>query len=569
MNNNENNNLNNNLNNQDAVNNLLNPQGTFEQSVNPANEINNNQFVETPPSNNNYSQPVNDYNQPVNNYYQSVNNYNSNEPILNNKKSNKKIVFIIMALIVIAAVAAGAYFLFGNGGTGIKDNKNAIKEKFNPKKPIKIAKNEKYGYISSEGEQIIDFKYDYASDFYGDYAVVGEDEPRDGYEITKYHIINKKGEIKMSSEILEPEYIEEFDVWIIDNVMYNSNFKPVLDENIMVNHLAGEYFSFEDPIKEQSGIMTFKGKKIFTWEGISINVDISNNYYDTEDLYANVENYDERDIIIDLKNGKILYNVENPDDYAISDGSNGIFYVYEKGEYDPIKWLYFRDGKLAYETSESYEDIDVYDYKNNILELDLGYDDDYDHTYKYYDVKNKKMLDSKPSKPDNDEYDDLDKKLRETLYGYRSYECSGRYGLIKGEEVIIKCGYDDISFLETDLYQYLQLKNKQDLFLVEKENKTILLDVKTGKEIYTFDTNYVYDGNSTFLEARIYEKDGSYYNSKYKYLVYNVLTGKTQTFESDDSISLRSNYIIVTRNGEKVYYNVDFKQIYTEKEETN
>ena len=255
---------------------------------------------------------------------------------------------------------------------------------FDPKNPIKIKKNDKYGYITSEGENLLDPKYDYASDFYGDYAIVGILEKGSDYEYSSYEVIDKKGNVKIKSEYADIEYYPEYGLWLVDGALYDSKFKRKYDESIMHYHIGDGYFAYTNPVKEESGIITYKGKNVFSWAGSDLSAEIAKNYYDETDVYAEVTNYDDRDIIVSFKTGKVVYTLEDTERNNIVAEENGIFYLYNDDDYETEKWLFFKDGKLLYESTDKIDEIEIYDYKNAILELDYGYDyTTHETTYKY------------------------------------------------------------------------------------------------------------------------------------------------------------------------------------------
>ena len=91
-------------------------------------------------------------------------------------------------------------------------------------------------------------------------------------------------------------------------------------------------------------------------------------------------------------------------------------------------------------------------------------------------------------------------------------------------------------------------------------SRILLYNLKDTKTIVTFASKAVSDyKNSTFLSAELREKDS------YKvtgYMVYNLLSGKSMTFEKADDVTVGSNYIIVEKDHKHTYYNTDLKQIY-------
>ena len=93
--------------------------------------------------------------------------------------------------------------------------------------------------------------------------------------------------------------------------------------------------------KNESGIMTHKGKKIWDWDGWSISADVSENEYSDDDLYATVNSYleDEKEVIVSLKKKKIVYELEDREDNNIIEEYNGVFEVYDTNTYDTHTYL--------------------------------------------------------------------------------------------------------------------------------------------------------------------------------------------------------------------------------------
>lgn len=484
----------------------------------------------------------------------------------NNKKNSIKVLFLGLALIILGTV--GLFFFKTPGRINLKENLNSI---FDPNKPIVVRSNGKYGYITSDRKTIIEPKYNSADDFYGDYAIVTVDNPdTNAYNKSIYQIIDKSGNVKLTSNrYLSPMYFPEFDMWLVEGILYNSNLKKVLAEGITVDYIDYEYFEYSDSVKNECGIMTYKGKKIFTMPGISISADISDNYYSEDDLYATVTSYHEprKDVVISLKTGDVLFTSQDPENYYITEDDNGLFYYYNHtvdNGYKNKKYLFFIDNKLAYQTTAKVDDVEVYDYQNQILVIDYG--DEYEELGKtqstyYYDIKNQKMLETRPTFSNSTS--DLELELTEKEYGFKKYSSSGKYGLMSGEKVILPCEYDDIEYLNMDLFNYMKSKDKE-LILLEKEKELILYNLKTSKAITTFKSKYAYDyEDSTFIKVNLYEED---FYTQTGYTVYNLLSDKSMNFGKDEEIIIGSNYLVVKKDGKRTYYNTDFKEIYKSNE---
>jgi len=136
-------------------------------------------------------------------------------------KNNKVAEFLLedkRRLLIIGGIILGIIILTVLIITLSKNNDNLILEGiFASDKPIIIKKDGKYGYITSNGKELIEAKYTKASEFYFDYALVSRENEENK---TVYQIIDKKGSTLMEVDnSYEPKYIEETGVWLIDNFL--------------------------------------------------------------------------------------------------------------------------------------------------------------------------------------------------------------------------------------------------------------------------------------------------------------------------------------------------------------
>ena len=469
------------------------------------------------------------------------------------KGMNKKILIPIIAvaavaLIVVALLVVPKFF----GGSGADELAKA-KIVLDTDRPIPIEEDGKYGFISSKGKVIIEPKYESVGDFYGDYAVVAVESDDDIWDY-QYQVINQKGKEQLKEAVyLEPEYYPEYGIWVIDGKLYNEKLKQTSAEGEEIDYIGQGYLTYSNMDKNKSGIMTSSGKKIWSWDGWSIDASISENEYGDDDLYATVNSYldDEQEVIVSLKKKKIVYELEDRENHNIMEEDNGIFEIYNTNTYDTHTYLYFCNGKLAYESKDSkLEGIEIYDYEKQIIQLYYGYDED----YKYYDAKKGKEVD-KSTLEEKDEYEDED--LYELKYGFKPFESSYKYGIISGDQILVQSKYEDVHFLEYNIFLYMKEVKNKELVLFETEKEMILMNVKNQKEIAKFDADYVgmYSSSSFLKFSHYYETD--------KYIVYNLITGEQKEFDRDVEIELGSNYITVEDDDKITYYNTKLESIYT------
>lgn len=475
----------------------------------------------------------------------------TNKNILN----NKKILIPIIAVAAVVLLVVG-FLVIKNLGGGAGSEKAAVKTLLDPKKPVLVEKSGKYGYVSHKGKVLIEPKYSEATEFYGKYAIVKVDDAE--YDYT-YQIINQKGKEQLKEAVIgQPTYDPEYGTWIIDYRLYNSNLKPITKEGISVFEMSAGYYTYSNYDQERSGIMNAKGKSLWDWKHSSFYGDLSESMYDEKDLYVAVKSYDdETEVIVSLKKGKIVYELENYKRDNIHAESNGIFTIKDEDSYDTKTWLYFKDGKLKYETSDSkIEDIEVYDDEKQILELYYGYNDDYEREYKYYDVKAKEFVTDVEDKDDYDEDEDLD--LIELTYGFKPFESSDKYGIMSEDKILVPSKYDDVEFISYAPFLYMKEFKNKELVLFEKDDKMILYDVKKNKEINTFDAS-----SATTYEASSFIKLSKYEDYDLEgYIVYNLITGEMKEYDEDAELEFGSNFYKEKNGSKDIYYNTDMEQIY-------
>lgn len=470
--------------------------------------------------------------------------------------SNKKVLIPIIAVAAVLLLVVG-FFVISNLGGGAGSEKSAVKILLDPKKPVLVEKSGKYGYVSTKGKVLIEPKYSEATEFYGKYAIVKVDDAE--YDYT-YQIINQKGKEQLKEAVIgQPTYDPEFGTWVIDYRLYNSKLKPITKEGISVFEMSDGYYTYSNYDQGRSGIMNSKGKSLWDWKESSFYGDISESMYDEKDLYVAVKSFDEdeKEVIVSLKKGKIVYELEDYDDYNIYAETNGIFTIKDEDSYDTKTWLYFKDGKLKYETSDSkIEDIEVYDDEKQILELYYGYNDDYEREYKYYDVKAKEFVTDVDEKDDYDDDENLD--LYELTYGFKPFESSDKYGIMAGDKILVSSTYDDVTFISYAPFLYMKEFKNKELVIFEKDDESILYDVKKNKEIQKFDaTSVTTNETSSFIKLAKYDD----YDLE-GYIVYNLITGKMKEYDEDADLEFGSNFYKEKKGSKDIYYNTDLEQIY-------
>lgn len=474
---------------------------------------------------------------------------NQTENQTETKKSMKNIILIIVAAIVLVVILLSSiFFMMGRGNSSTKD----LGLIFDEDKLIPVKVDDLYGYISPKnGKMVIKPNFKTANAFYGNYASVSYSE--DGS--TKYGIIDKSGKIKLSSDYSSGvKVISEYGLVIVDNTLYNKNLKPLTDENTYVSYKDFGYSYFIKSDKNgkntECGIFNQNGKKVYSYKfkdsESSFYCSISNANEALGEIYAVTNIDDTKYAIVNLENGKVVYNYS--DKYISADDDNIFRVKSNDNSNEAYTTLCIAKNKVAYETTDDV-DVSYYDYDKQILEI-YNSSASYSNRYSYYDLKNKSTLSEKPEKSSTDSL--------ASLIGYSSFSNNGKYGIMKGDKVILPCEYSDIEFLSPTTFNYLKDKKHQELVLAKKDNEISLINLQNQKVITSFKSSSVTTySTSTFIKGKL--KDSG------EYFVYNMSTEKTATFGSSSTVSVYSNYITVFKDNILTYYNTNLKDIYIER----
>ncbi len=476
------------------------------------------------------------------------------QPGLNNNpnRKSKKVVFVAIGTIIIVLITIAAFILFSlNSEQAAK--KEAINDKFDPEKLIKVKKNDKYVYIDSKGKIVLDSNYTYASDFHGDYAIVETEIEADGSKRPVYQAIDKKGKVKVQGES-EIEYLKEYDLWIVDEILYNSSMKQISPANTRVKDASEGFLVWVNSKKNTGGIMNSKGKITYTYnfsQGESyISIDPSSVEESLKENYCCVNIENEKYAVVNCNNGKVVHDFTNK---YISAKRNNIFTIHKDDSYKDETVIYYQDNKEVYKTDDP-ENINITYYPGYLSIYDEGKSYS-EGRYSYLDLDTMEIKSSPPAGSANQD-EDLDEWEKYT--GYKELYQNGKYGLSNDTKIILPPTWESIRHLDVDLYKYLKSKNK-DYILAQNEQKWHLVSLKDNKSVQEFNTSYINtDDDSTF----IYYTDQNTNNKK----VYNLLSGKSLNISSNTYFTIYSNYITIKDSSSKMlkYYNTNLELIYTE-----
>ena len=266
------------------------------------------------------------------------------------KSAKTRLIVKKSMLYVVIIMLIGFEFFITKTGNILND----LKVYGSDNQPIKIIQNDKYGYIDSYGEKVVNPKYIYAEDFVNGYAIV-----RNSSNLPL--IINKGGKEVVPSGTYFSIY--RADKNIICSKATKAGLKyGVLDPNLReiipfnydsINYL-GNIYSFVN--ENTVGIINSNGKEIFTYK-------LTNN--DSKVIKVNKSNVSDGVIpygvvtvnktsqIVNLETGKSSYS---PTLNKIVAEDNNVFYEITKNS--SKKYMYVQDDKVLVE-SESYKSMSV------------------------------------------------------------------------------------------------------------------------------------------------------------------------------------------------------------------
>lgn len=532
-----------------------------------------------------------------------INNNDKNVKNVKNIISKQKSELVVQKMSKVFPVIAFAFvsilgiYIFLNNAKA--DNVNLIK----------IEEKAKTGYIDNSGEVIVKPKYLYGTDYYKGYAVVknynslygildskGKTKIAFGNIFTATLYGNRYVVSKFTSDGLKMgllnENLDELTRFKYDNLTYSK---------------SGVFIFTRD---ETMGIMNSDGKEIYTYkvdevDDRNISIEISNlTEGNDSDLYAKIK-INSSSTIINTTTGKEVYKY-TLDDINVLD--NNVFYI--KNSSGKNKYFIIKNDKVVYESSD-YKRIRVenlnsniaigikedasIDYINIIDKKVINNDESIKYTYsdgvilkEQYNFNAKKIMytiytpskefgtfsDLKPYdnkyvngylkiKTENDKYEFINKKgnvITKKEYeelsdfnknGYAIVSNDNLYGVIdsKGKEIIDE-KYDEIIFLNDNLFKNVKKISKNELFIFKENNKYGIIN-SDGKVVIKAN----YDDFDT-ITTKYPIIEGTYNGEKF---LINLNTLKELSIKVSDKVEIYDNYIISSLN----YYNYNGEQIYT------
>lgn len=317
--------------------------------------------------------------------------------IRNNKV--KKIVYKTM-LYVIIAFLIGFEFLINSADKTLKSLKVYAKAD----QPIRIVKNEKYGYINSYGTKIVSPKYSYGEDFIKGYAIVKD------YSNLPL-IINRSGNVAVATgsyfsilrcgnDIVASKVTKSG----LKYGILNSDLKVKTKFNYDMISFKKDYYTYKKG--NSVGIINSDGKDIYNYKltdnmDKKISVKVSELNDDNYTSYATVS-VNSSSVIINMKTGKVI---TSPTLNKIEALENNVF----SETSDNVKKFYYIYGDKVVMESDSYNTLRINSISSGVL---TAIDNNFN--YKYISTKTLQELDSN--------LDESSVYYGDDIFMYKSYD---------------------------------------------------------------------------------------------------------------------------------------------------
>lgn len=475
-----------------------------------------------------------------------------------NKKKGSKIILIVIIIAILVGAGIFAVKMIKSKETNTDDLKLSTNELI----LVKSKENNKYGYINLDGTFVIEPQFKTASAFVDNYAIVSKETTIEDNTSLYYHVIDTKGNVKATAtSTYYLEYIEDYKIWVINDVLYDSNLNKLSEDGIDVQYEDNGYLKWTNTQNKTAGIMNAMGQLTFTYQFQNNETSFS---FVSEDIHSSQNerycairvNYD-KDAIVNCDTGKKVYDfIEN----RITSYDDHIFIIYDSSTFETISKIFINNDSVVY-TGEGSRIYLSY-YGSGYLSI-TDYDKPYAERYSYYNTKTGEFTATSPTdlynyststNIDND-------SLWESETNIQKFSCSNGYGLMSENNIKIPCEWTSIKYFNIDLYKYLSSNGKKYV-LGTRDNKSYLIDLKTNSAVAEFNASATSSSDSTF----IYYKDAL----TNKMNIYNLLTGKSLEIDNDSyydavySYTPYLNYFTLKEDNKRYYYNMNLKVFYIE-----
>ena len=516
----------------------------IEETNNP---VNNNltQTVEQPM---NYNQPVNNFQQPVT-FNQTFNNVQTIDD--KNKSDNKKLFIIIAAIVGILILIAIIVALSGNKEevktTTSSESNNKISTDYYSYKTdnlYKINKDGKVGYIDYNGNVVIEPKYQSGSDFYGDYAIVGDTEGNS----LGVSLIDRQGNVKLKgSSKYAIKYLNTG--YLVENSVYDMNLNKVTADSIKASCINDEcaYLEWKDETNNKEGIMKTDGTITYQEDAYEslFGVYMKEVNPNIKERYCNVSGTNTYKVV-NCEDGTVIYDGKDTD--IIIEDYNNIFKIKSRSSRQIFKTIYAQNNKIAAESNS--EDVTLYYSDKGYLVITDKSSGKNVETY----LTNNGLTNEKPK-------DNLED--RELYDGYKVFKSSDKYGLTKDGKEVIPAQYKDVKLFNKEVNDYTKKIGREYAILQDAgdystlSTKYYLYNI-TDKKIQAEFVGYYPYSYDKYIDSSImaYEEDG-------KYILYSILTGRSLSIDGKTRTSSNNDYIKLEDSTAEYIYNSEMKLIYT------
>lgn len=461
-------------------------------------------------------------------------------------------------VIVFAAIGLVSVFLFCLGIILFKPKDDKLLDAvYGIDKPILVSSKGLYGYKQSDGGDLIDNIYAYATPFYGDYAVVAREELQEG--TVTYDFIDREGKTILSKELAtEPVYYKDYGVWLFGEALYDLNLEPLVTGNYKISYIGRGFFLYLDNDRKESGVIDANGNITFKRDTDFLSVSLSNSRVFDEPL-AVVSDFEDLECIVNLKNGKPIFELEATESKYIRESTDNIFRVVDRANnYKTDRWLYIRDDKIVFDSKDSIYDVGVISSKDGILSIDYGpgyLNAAVDKRQVYYSIKDKKIIENYQARPETENLLIMEKQYKITLN-----ETGEGVELFKNGQKVLENSYKEIKVLDNKLYQFLTKTRGIEPIVLIGNKSAFVFDLRHKKTLYEFETQAIEEvEGSTYILATIFKDDGF---TKDRYIIYNLETGTHLEVDAKFAVKLYSNYFTILENGKTLYYNANMKKVY-------
>lgn len=432
----------------------------------------------------------------------------------------------ILFFCILAVVGLYFYNYYTVNKEDLYEGNANIKSLYDKNNLIKYFSNGLYGYINYNGEIVINAKYVKASDFYNGYAIVSGDNNQE--------IINVNGEHMLDVSNNSKGYNINYDYWYLNGTLYSGKLLKLRDE---VNLVEGseKYFYYYNFDLKKTILMDYTGKTIYEFDVKDINFIVKTGSYTNDLIYVE-------------HSGK--YMIINPDSLNVIYDSNEKITLLDDGIYKKDRFYYIYDDETYYPFDA--KNVVLVDKFKKILKVEVS-----DTEVYYHDLVNNSKIDN---------YVEDSVGIVDSQFNYDIVLCdkeNNRYSLMKDGNTLLECKYDEISFLNDNLHEYIKSKNGQEFVFAKNVELEIIFNTRV--KLNSLEEDYVnksyVDGSPFVFYTPMEDNDENYV------VVYNLSDSSRRKYPKNDYSYFDSgyNYYVLynIRNEKLEYYNYNMKNIFS------